>query len=256
MRALFHYFFMREPLIQLPLGMQLSDEATFANYLPGSNQLLLGFLRQRRSLDIVHPESFIYLYGVSGVGCTHLLQAACHEAHGFKQSAIYLPMHEFVYQSPKLLEGVEYLDLICIDDIHVLADHPSWEEAIFYLFNRIKETDKRLLVASHCAPSQLNFCLQDLVSRLISGVVIQVSQLNDLEKYQALRLRAHLRGLNMPHHVARYILHHYSRDMHQLFDILSQLDNASLQTKSRISIALVKKVIHDCAVHTVSVINS
>lgn len=235
---------MMDLLLQLPLSVQLRDEATFANYLPGPNRTLLSFLCQEDRPESLPIEHFMYLYGTPGVGCTHLLQAACHETHSLGQRSIYLPMREFIYHSPKLLEGVENLNLICIDDIHELSGNSLWEEAIFHLFNRVRDTGKRLLIAGNNAPRQLELDLQDLVSRLSWGIVMQINPLSDAEKRQALRLRAHLRGLDLSDDVARYILHHGSRDMHHLFDILSKLDSASLRAKRKLSIPFIKEVMH------------
>jgi len=229
-------------LLQLPLSIQLRDEATFANYLPGPNRTLLSFLCQEDRPKHLPLEQFVYLYGVTGVGCTHLLQAACHEAHRMQQRSIYLPMNEFIYHSPKLLEGIENLNLICIDDIHEIAGNRVWEESIFHLFNRVRDTGKRLLIAGNNSPRQLELDLHDLTSRLSWGIVVQVNPLSDAEKRQALRLRAHLRGMSLNDDVARYILHHGSRDMHQLFSILSKLDNASLSEKRKLSVPFVKHV--------------
>ena len=204
----------------------------------------LAFFVRKTVPESLPVEQFLYLYGTPGVGCTHLLQAACHEAHSLGQRSIYLPMQEFIYHSPKLLEGVESLNLICIDDIHELAGNSLWEESIFHLFNRVRETGKRLLIAGNNAPRQLGLNLQDLVSRLSWGIVMQINPLSDAEKRQALRFRAHLRGLDLNDDVARYILHHSSRDMHHLFDILAKLDNASLSAKRKLSIPFVKEAMH------------
>ena len=78
--------------LQLPLSIQLRDEATFANYFVGSNKVLISFLSQKNQSKNFPIEKFIYLYGVSGVGCTHLLQAACHEADNLQQRSIYIPL--------------------------------------------------------------------------------------------------------------------------------------------------------------------
>ena len=228
--------------LQLPLSVQLRDEATFANYLPGSNQALCGLLYQTSRPSNLAPEQFIYIYGASGAGCTHLLQAVCYEAHQAGKRSIYLPMKEIIHHSLKLLEGIENLDLICIDDVHEVAGCPLWEEAIFHLYNRVKETGKCLLIAGNAAPRQLTLTLQDLASRLSWGITMQVHPLSDAEKRQALCLRARLRGLELSDVTARYIMHHGSRNMHYLFNILARLDSASLRAKRKLSIPFVKDV--------------
>ncbi len=228
--------------LQLPLGVQLRDDATFANYYAGRNEALVNMLDVERYPVGVTPEQFIYLYGSPGVGCSHLLQAACHQADAMGQRSIYLPMKELADYPPRLLEGIESLRLVCIDDISAIAGDRAWEEAFFHLFNKLREKGHRLLVAAEVAPRQLNICLPDLLSRMSWGMVFHVEPLTDQEKVMALRLRAHLRGMDMSDEVARYILHRGSRDMQYLFDVLGRLDGATLRAKRKLSVPFVKQV--------------
>ena len=62
---------------QLPLGVGLRDDATFDNYHPGANATLVECLSHQFDDN---GEPFLYLWGGDGVGRSHLLQAACHQA--------------------------------------------------------------------------------------------------------------------------------------------------------------------------------
>ncbi|MET4693745.1 DnaA regulatory inactivator Hda [Endozoicomonas lisbonensis] len=228
--------------VQLPLSVQLRDDATFANFFSGQNAALVNMLDIDRQVPGIETEQFIYLYGSSGVGCSHLLQAACHQVDSRQGRSIYLPMNELVHYPSKLLEGMESLQLVCIDDINAAADIPEWEEALFDLFNRLRDANTRLLVAADCPPKALKIELPDLVSRLSWGVVFQVQPLTDKEKVAALQLRAHLRGLDMNEDVARFIIYRSNRDMGHLFRILQKLDSASLRAKRKLTIPFVKQV--------------
>jgi DnaA family protein len=60
---------------QLTLPVSVRDDARFANYFAGPNaQVVYSIQDQWRDTG----EPFIYLWGAKGVGCSHLLQAACH----------------------------------------------------------------------------------------------------------------------------------------------------------------------------------
>ena len=231
---------MSQPL-QLPLSVQLRDDATFANFYSGSNGSLVNLLDLERARGM-ELEPFLYFYGPAGSGCSHLLQAACHQSTRLGLRSAYFPMDEMVDYPPRMLEGFDALDLICLDNIEEIAGHRLWEEAIFNLFNELRERGKRLLVAGHCPPRQLPLQLPDLVSRLSWGLVFQVQPLDDQEKIMALRLRAHLRGLELSDEVARFILNSSPRNMQSLFHVLSNLDGASLRAKRKLSIPFVKEV--------------
>ncbi len=230
--------------VQLPLSVQIRDDATFANYFSGENAALTNMLDLEKQVPGIEQEQFIYLYGGNGVGCSHLLQAACHQVDSQHGRSIYLPMRELVHYPSQLLEGMERLQLVCIDEINQIAGIPEWEEAIFDLFNRLRESKTRLLVAAQCPPKALNVELPDLVSRLSWGLVFQVQPLNDKDKVAALQLRAHFRGLDIGEDVARYIIYRSNRDMGHLFKMLQKLDSASLRAKRKLTIPFVKQVMN------------
>src|SRR5579872_3537417 len=130
---------------QLTLGVGVKDEATLANYFAGKNSLLIQELK--KSAQGI-GERVIFFYGLSGQGSTHLLQACCHEAHQHGLSAAYLPLANLIDFSPDVFEGLESRQLICIDDIHLIAGKPVWEEAIFHAYNRIYDTGGQLIVTA------------------------------------------------------------------------------------------------------------
>ena len=137
---------------QLPLGVGLRDDATFANYLPGDNASLVAHLMKQ--LD-ESGESFLYLWGSEGVGCSHLLQAACHNADARGKRALYLPLDMLGHFPPDILEEPERLDLLAIDDLQLVVGRKRWEEALFHGFNRLRDAGKRLVIAADRSPRQL-----------------------------------------------------------------------------------------------------
>lgn len=229
---------------QLSLGVSLNDEATFANfYLPaeGGNRQAVAALAGQLDAD---GERLLYLWGASGAGLTHLLQAACHRAHASKRSAQYLPLKDLAGFAPdSLFEGLETQELICLDALDAVIGNRIWEEALFDLFNRVHETGNRLVFSALLGPKELTLQLEDLRSRLNWGVVYQVEVLSDEEKQAALRMRARARGMEMSREVAQFILSRAPRDMNELFVLLDRLDELSLQEQRKLTIPFVKQVL-------------
>ena len=228
----------KETGVQLPLGLRLGKGNTFADYLPGPNEEAVAHLR--------HPlpgGTVAYLWGVPSTGKTHLLQAACHEAAEGGLRCAYLPLREWRSLQPDLLEGLEVLDLVCLDDVEAVAGQARWEAALFPLYNRLRDRDGRLLATGPRPPPALALALPDLRTRLAWGVVFQLRPLNDAQKLTGLRLRARSRGLELPVAVARYLLHRCPRDPGSLFRLLDRLDEASLAAQRRLTIPFVKEVL-------------
>lgn len=221
------------PAYQIPLQIRLNDNATFDNYLVKDNAQALELLNS--------DERFVYLWSAAETGKTHLLQAACHR----NENSFYLPLKELTCWQPTILEGLESYQMVCLDDIHCVAGFPEWEEAMFDLFNRLNESQRRLLVTANCSPASLGMELADLASRLSWGVAVRLHPLTDKDKVTALRMRASARGINLGEDVVAYLMKHCPRDMHTLFAILDKLDDASLQAKRRVSIPFIKQCLDD-----------
>ncbi|MDX1252864.1 MAG: DnaA regulatory inactivator Hda [Gammaproteobacteria bacterium] len=227
--------------IQLPLGIGLRDDASFDNFISGANaEAVSAVQRNARSGG---GEPIIYLWGGDGVGKTHLLQAACHQASAQGEAAAYIPLAQAGELSPAMLEGLEQLALVCIDDIQAIAAQPAWEAALFHLYNRLRDSGTRCIIAGNAAPAGLALRLPDLVSRLAWGLVLHLATLDDEGLLAALQLRARNRGLDMPEEVAQFLLRRHSRDMPLLFALLDRLDHASLTAQRRLTIPFVKGVV-------------
>lgn len=225
---------------QLALGFRLRDDATFESFLPtGNEQILSAVINNVRGIG----DPFIYLWGPLASGRSHLLQATCHAAPEFRQTAVYLPLDAPNKLQPELFSGLENVDLVCIDDVEKIAGDCAWEEKLFHLFNRIRSNNKRLIIAANTAPVNLAIKLPDLKSRLSWGVVYQMNLLDDEQKLAALKLRAQCRGLDLEPAVGRFLLRRCPRNMVELFMLLEQLDQASLAEQRRLTIPFVKEVL-------------
>ncbi|SHF14195.1 regulatory inactivation of DnaA Hda protein [Modicisalibacter ilicicola DSM 19980] len=225
---------------QLPLGIGLRDDATFANFLPRGNAAAVAALQRQFEPD---GESFIYLWGAEGSGRSHLLQASCHAASDRGKRALYLPLDDLGHFPPSMLEEIERLDLVVIDDLDRVIGRKRWEEALFHGFNRLRDADKRLVIAASSAPRQLGVALADLASRLTWGMTFHLERLDDRGRFEALQLRARARGIQLPDEVTRYILHRGPRRLGELFELLERLDRASLSAQRKLTIPFVKQTL-------------
>lgn len=225
---------------QLALAIQLKDEATLADFNWCNNPLLHQQLLQM--LDQKH-ERFLYIWGAQGLGKSHVLQAFCQAAQAH-ESAIYLPLKLLKEWGPESLEGLEDQTIVCIDDIEIIAHDAAWEEALFHLYNRIKDkAEGLLLVSGNLPPATLPLKLPDLRSRLSWGLVIQLNELSDEGKINTLQSYALKRGFDLPQTVAQFLLNRCARNMHDLQELLNRLDEASLSAQRKITIPFVKAIL-------------
>lgn len=226
---------------QLALAIQLSHQATLEDFVWGDNALL----QQQLTLSLEgQGERFFYLWGESGVGKSHLLQGCCHAISSKNKPAVYLPLSLLKEWGPESIEGMEDQSLIAIDDLEAIAGDKVWEEAIFHLYNRVRDNQQTLLIiAGRYALTNTAIHLADLKSRLAHGLVIQLQELQDELKICVLQQHANERGFELSDSVAAFLISRCARSMHTLYEVLDKLDKASLAAQRKITIPFVKAVL-------------
>ena len=220
---------------QLPLAVQLPDDETFATFVAGHNQELVGVLQNL-------PKGLVYLWGAEGVGKTHLLHALCAQA---KSAVMYLPLAEMHQQvQPQILQGLDYYPLICLDDVDAIATSKAWCFELFALLNRVKDVGTgTIVVTAKQAPSYLPAALPDVQSRLQWGLSMHVRALSDEQKVSALQVRAQVLGLRLGYEAAKFMVQRLGRDMRTLLTCLARLDRASIAAQRRLTIPFIKDVL-------------
>jgi len=231
---------MQQPYQQLPLTFEPRERYTFNAFIAGQNQLAVDLVRQMASGE---GESQILIWADRGNGKSHLLQAACNLASQSQMTVCYLPAREIIGSAAQVFEGLEQLDMVCIDDIDAMMQSSKWEEALFDLINRVRENGKRILFAANKSPDSCVINLADLRSRLSWGPVFHLNELKDEDKIKAMQKRAEQSGLEMTDNVANYLLTHYPRDLFDLFERLDHLDKASMAMQRRLTIPFIKSVL-------------
>ncbi len=232
---------------QLALGVRLRAAAVFSSFSPGLNSEVLAALRGP-------SRDPVWLWGNRGCGKTHLLQAVCAEtgsappgATAPGATAAYLPLDRSSALPPAALAGYESCRVICVDDVDAVAGHLAWEQALFRLFNEAAELHSRVIFAAGLPPRQIDWRLEDWRSRAAACVVYQVRELDEEGRAEALRLRAAQRGLHLPPETLDYLLKRMPRDLRSLFEILDDLDEASLVAQRRLTIPFIRDALESHA---------
>lgn len=228
--------------IQVPFPFKFHGNQDFDSYFPGPNQQILDALK---ALVQNNRDRFLFIWGPSGLGKSHLLQATCQTAVQLDRGVFYLPLKELAKFNPELLEGLETCSLVCIDDIDRIAGIPDWETAFFHFFNRHRERLNSLVISASQPPAGIRIQLPDLASRLQWGLTLQIQNMSDTDKLGALTVKAKRLGFSLPDEVGRFLLSRYPRDLPTLWSILQALDYASLSEQRKLTIPFLKLHLQD-----------
>lgn len=214
---------------QLALELAAAPAPTLDNFIIGDNAEVVAALRAL--LRDGQSERFIYLWGGSGSGCSHLLQATLQALRGAGRTA-------------RLFEGsadgVQADDAVVADDVQRL-DGPA-QIALFNVCNTLREGSGVLIAAGDLPPARLPL-RPDLLTRLAWGLVYEVRPLSEEDRLAALRDYAAARGFTLPHEVAEYLLARAPRDLSSLRALVDMLDRLSLEQKRAITVPLARELL-------------
>lgn len=226
---------------QIPLALALREKPGFDLFVVGDNVEVTQALK---SIAKGAKQSSLYLWGQSGNGISHLLQAACILADEKGRRISYVSLKDHAGLEPQILENMDSMDIVCIDDIDVIAGDTKWEQALLHLYNRLRENKHVMLIGAHSSPQALTFELQDLKSRMAWDLVYHIKTLDDADRIEMLQRRAQERGFALTREVAEFIVNRVRRDMPSLIALLDALERATLAEQRKLTIPFVKTMLN------------
>ncbi len=226
---------------QLPLAVTLRRPRRFSNFIAGPNA---GAVAVLRDLLAGRVRGVVYLWGGSGSGKSHLLEACCGDASVHGRPVAYLPLAGSRVE-PGMLNGLADIALLCIDDVDSIAGDGAWEEALFHLYNQAEQASCPMVLSASVAPRAPAWKLPDLASRLTAAIVWRLHALNDAECRAALQLHARERGFELSDEVVTFVMKRLRRDMLSLSTFLDRLDRSSLAAQRRVTVPFVKALLEE-----------
>ena len=176
-------------------------------------------------------------------GKTYLLQSLCNHYFDEGKTSLLIPLKEVKDLGSQITESLENLDLICIDDVDLIAGDNSWEIAMFNLINNCLLTNCRLVFCSSFNPSNINFDLKDLISRIKKLNHIEIFPVKANNLFNAIKFIANSRSINLGEREIDYLITYSERSITNLIDIITKLDELSMELKRKITVPLIKEVI-------------
>lgn len=215
----------------------LFEDYTFDNLVLGNaNQMAYGATRQIAENIKESPYNPFIIYGGSGLGKTHLMQAAGHLAKikNPNTKVLYVPLMDFVRNITSSLrhntiENIKMFyqsaDLLLVDDIHLIAGKEKSQEEFFHIFNFLFNGKKQIIFTCDQAPKNIKTLEERLKTRLSQGLVIHLTP-PELEMRAAILLKkAHNKkiNINLTEDMALFIAGHITSNVRDLEGALLKL---------------------------------
>jgi len=228
--------------VQFPLQFEFQTNLTFASFFPGNNAEIVN---QLMGMAGEGAEQQIYIWGEKGSGKSHLLQACCQQAKAEGKDPFFLAFAANDLPSPKILEGLENVELVCFDDLQNIAGNAEWELALFVFYNSHRQNNHKLVLAADCPPKFLPFALLDLKTRMAWGLTLKILPLHEEQLIEALSFKARYLGFDIPPKVGQFLLSHYVKDLPALWQLVEKIDKATLAAQRKLTIPFLKQILSE-----------
>lgn len=243
------------PAEQGPFQSYLNPRYTFDNFIKGeSNQLA----RAAASAVANNPggTSFnpLVLYGGTGLGKTHLVQAIGNSAltHGKAKRVMYVSSEKFTVEFVDAIQTdrisdfsgfYRSMDILIVDDVQFFSGKEKTQDNFFHTFNELHQIGKQIVLTSDRPPKELKGLDDRLLSRFQWGLTADI-QPPDLEtRIAILRKKSEDDGITLAQDVVEVIAANVTTNIRELEGcLISLLAKASLEGRD-ISVDLAREVL-------------
>jgi len=197
-----------------------------------------------------------FLHGRVGVGKTHLLQAVCFSVleRWPETRILYLSCETFVNHFISALENGDMaefrnkyrnVDVLVVDDIHLLANKERTQEEFFHTFNTLYNAGKQIVLSSDSPPKDIPTLQERLVSRFKWGMVTEIEPPCYETRMAIVKRKSRDRGHEVPDDVAQLIAEHIDQNVRELEGAVTRLIGYSSLTGRPITLELAREALAD-----------
>ncbi len=240
---------------KIQIDPQLNPHLTFDTFIEGECN------RMARSTGMAvalspgnNPFNPLYIYGDSGLGKTHVVQAIGHEVlvRHPELKVLYVSMNKFQAQFqtaykngeiPDFIHFYQMIDVLIIDDIQELAGKVGTQNAFFNIFNQLQMHGKQLIFTSDKPPVELKDIEQRLLTRFKWGLSTQIAIPDHETKLKIIRAKAQKQGVQIPEEVVGYLADNISANVREIEGAISSLAANARFLGRRITTSLAKEIL-------------
>lgn len=211
----------------------LNPRYNFDSFIVGSSNDLAYAACQAVANHPGNKYNPLFLYGGSGLGKTHLMQAVGNHITQTRPKArvLYTTIDTFVqefldsirFKSKNFSDKYRNVDVLIVDDMQFIAGKEKTQDAFFHTFNELHQNDKQIIISSDKPPKNIPTLTDRLRSRFEWGMTIDV-QMPDYETRCAIvKAKADLSGATLDDQIVEYLATNFKTNIRELEGALNQL---------------------------------
>lgn len=234
---------------------QLNPRYTFDNYCSSmSNKLAVSIAQAIAEHPEVKTYNPLFVFGSTGVGKTHLLQAIGIKLkeENPRMRVLYVSSRVFESQyttaviQKKVNDFINFyqsIDVLLLDDIQFLAGKLKTQNTFFHIFNHLHQHQRQLVMSSDRRPSDLDGMEPRLISRFKWGMTVELEKPDFELRRKFLTMKAAQDGLNISDEVLDFIATNVTDSVRELEGVMVALLAHATMLNQDITIDLARDII-------------
>lgn len=234
---------------------QLNPRYTFDNYCSSmSNKLAVSIAQAIAEHPEIKTYNPLFVFGSTGVGKTHLLQAIGIKLkeENPRMRVLYVSSRVFESQyttaviQKKVNDFINFyqsIDVLLLDDIQFLAGKLKTQNTFFHIFNHLHQHQRQLVMSSDRRPSDLDGMEPRLISRFKWGMTVELQKPDFELRRKFLTMKAAQDGLNISDEVLDFIATNVTDSVRELEGVMVALLAHATMLNQDITIGLARDII-------------
>ena len=244
-----------KPVEQPPVS---SDTNTFDTFIVGSSNRFAYNAAKAVTSDPGTVYNPLYIYGSSGLGKTHLLNAiknAILEKDPSKK-IIYTRGEDLINlivgglrdkNMDEVHAKLRTCDALLVDDIQFIAGKERTEEEFFHTFNVLTDANKQVVLTSDTPPKNIPNLAERITTRIEQGLLADIQPPDYETRLAIISSKAEAIGLDLPQDVAEFIAEKVKTNIRQLEGTVKKIHALVTLEGTSINIAMAQNAISDLA---------
>ncbi len=246
----------KKPKIEQDYYSTFNSRYTFDDFVEGPHNQFAKVAASSVSENPGTSYNPLFIYGGTGLGKTHLLQAIgnrVRERDPYSR-VMYVSIDTFMRDFIDAIKNnkkndfsllYRQADILLVDDVQFLRLREGTQEQFFHIFNDLLQRDKQIVITSDRPPKELEGLEERLVSRFLSGLMVDV-QAPDLESRIAiLQHKIMSENLDIPYEIIEFIAQNIHSNIRELEGALTTMLARSSLSHTDVSLGLAKSVLMD-----------
>jgi chromosomal replication initiator protein len=238
-----------------PRSINLQPRFTFNNFVVGNSNRMAYAASRAVANDPAKAYNPLFIYGQSGLGKTHLMQAiANYIIETNNKTCAYVSSEQFANELISAIQNkstgifrkkFRQIDVLLIDDIQFISKSPTMQEEFFHTFNDLHNNHKQIIISSDRPPKELSGIEDRLVTRFCWGLTTDIQPPDYETRVAILRKKTELEKVKVSDDIIYFIAEQIKTNIRELEGAMIRVVASSLLEEKPVSLDLAKNVLKD-----------